>query len=109
MLIAKGAQVNARDDSTLRTPLHCAAARWRFNESFRSQLAIINALINAGADVNAKALNNETPLHATFDIDIAKVLVGAGASVNAQTSDGRSGSRLFSLLEVIQSERNLSS
>jgi len=45
---------------------------------------VINTLINAGADVNAKDEDGNTPLHAAVGIDDLKTLIEAGADVNAR-------------------------
>ena len=54
-LLADGADVNAKTDSFLETPLHFAA------ENGQKEVAII--LIDKGADVNAMAKWDRTPLH----------------------------------------------
>ena len=62
-----------------KTPLHSAHSA-----------KIANALIKAGADVNAKdkykvyliKRNGLTPLHKTNDADITNALIEAGADVN---------------------------
>jgi ankyrin repeat protein len=60
LLIAKGADVNAKDDQGyyLETPLHKAA--------FWGNTEIIEFLIAKGADVNAKSSSNSTPLDKTY-------------------------------------------
>ncbi len=55
LLIAKGVDVDAKDDRFIgQTPLHRAA--------WKSYKEIVELLIAAGADVNAKAVDGETPL-----------------------------------------------
>ena len=39
----------------------------------------MKVLIDAGADVNAKDIYNQTPLHVTKTAEQIKVLIGAGA------------------------------
>ena len=60
LLIAKGADVNAKDDQGyyLETPLHKAA--------FWGNTEIIEFLIAKGADVNVKSSSNSTPLDKTY-------------------------------------------
>ena len=49
---------------------------------------VAKALITAGADVNAKNSDELTPLHLAQSAGIAKALIAAGANVNAKTSSG---------------------
>ena len=79
LLIAKGADVNAKND-TGATPLHYTSAEGRKEAA--------ELLIAAGADVNAKEVNGETPLHAAAvhgHNQVVELLIGAGADVNAKT------------------------
>ncbi len=56
-------------------------------------LSIANALLKAGADVNAKTKEDYTPLHIAVQnhcsIEIIKLLLNFGADVNAKTKQGR--------------------
>lgn len=66
------------------TPLHLAATN--------PDVTALKALLAAGADVNAKDMDNITPLHMaayTNRIENAKVLLEAGADVNAESNGGR--------------------
>ena len=63
------------------TPLHDAA--WS-----NSSPAVIEALVRAGADVNARSIGNKTPLHHAAQHNanpaVVEALVRAGADVNAR-------------------------
>ena len=84
-LIDNGADVNRTDQSGLG-PLHYV--NWG---------DVATVLIDAGADVHAKANENlwaqqanggETPLHMAFEPDKIAALIAAGADVNARATDG---------------------
>ena len=84
--IANGADVNKKIHGG--TPLHIAAqGSWRAD--------IVRALVEAGADVNAKNVNLYTPLHSAAvhgesgdeSDEGVKALIESGADVNAKTSD----------------------
>ena len=80
LLIAKGADVNAKNEDSW-TSLHFAA------EGHKSKKEIAKLLIDKGADVNAKGKYEETPLHqAAFwaKSEIAELLIAKGADVNAK-------------------------
>ena len=82
-LIAHGADVNARDDGGT-TPIEEA--------SWRGETAMVALLVDKGADVkSANPLNGVTPLHAAAvkgHIGVAKVLLAAGAKIDANDKDG---------------------
>ena len=61
LLIAKGADVNAKDRQGM-TPLHFAAIK-RHNKEIKE---IVELLIAKGADVNAKTDDGGTPLNAAI-------------------------------------------
>lgn len=53
--------------------------------------AVVEALIEAGAPIEGDAEDHETPLitAASYgDVEVAKVLIGAGANVNARSKEG---------------------
>jgi len=55
----------------------------------RPSLECVNALITAGADVNARSRLGDTALmYATTSTDCVKALIAAGADVNAKTGKG---------------------
>jgi|SRR5215471_5098375 len=78
--------LDARDKDG-STPLHCAV--WKGHPE------MVEALINAGADVNARNENDHwgtTPLHAAAHANqagIAQLLIDRGADLNAKDREGR--------------------
>ena len=80
----QGINVRAKDNKYGSTPLHWAGK----NEN----LDIIAALIQAGADINAKSDSGFTPLHwAAYNNknpDIIAALIQAGADIHAKTDFG---------------------
>jgi ankyrin repeat protein len=86
LLSSDPALINARD-SDGSTPVHCAV--------WKGHLPVVAALLEAGADVNAKNQNEHwgtTPLHAAAHANqtaIAQLLIDHGAKVNAKDLGGR--------------------
>jgi len=85
MLILKaGATVDLRDSGGM-TALGRAAQGWHSKE-------VVHALVEAGADVNVRSVDNITPLHlAAFSGDLATVrfLVEHGADITAKEWQGK--------------------
>ncbi len=85
LLIAKGADVNAKEDNVIGlAPLHIAA--------FRDLREITRHLLAAGAEVNATEKTGKTPLHGAAwhgQTEIATLLIAAGADVNATDHAGK--------------------
>jgi len=50
--------------------------------------AVAKVLIAAGADVNARDLDGNTPLHCTGNFEVIKTLIAAGADTNAKNESG---------------------
>ena len=89
ILIAAGADPNARTDMNAITPLHRAAA-----EGSPSVAGTINALIDAGADPSAPDSRGQTPLHVASARSYSKAvaltaLIDAGANPMAPDANGR--------------------
>jgi len=83
LLIAAGADVNARRDENLLYGL--TALMYAADEGHTE---IVKALIAAGADVNAKTDNGSSVLlFAIARPEIAKILIDAGADVNARRDE----------------------
>ena len=93
LLIAKGADVNAKDGNTGpaysgnwkygNTPLHWAA--------YSGNREVAELLIAKGADVNALNNQGQTPLHQAAlqgNWDIVELLVAQGANINAKYGAG---------------------
>ena len=84
LLIAKGADVNAKTDNQYGdTPLHKAA--------WGGQKEMAELLISKGADVNAKSNGGATPLHYTTwrgHKEIVELLISKGADVSAKSNGG---------------------
>jgi uncharacterized protein len=65
------------------TPLHVAA--------IRGDAAMIEALLNAGAQIDAAGEHQYTPLHEAVEqghIEAVQLLLSRGASLTSQTDDG---------------------
>ena len=97
-LLAEGANPNARDESSGRTPLH----RWYYTE-------VAELLVRAGADLNAQDDQGNTPLH-YFNLSgnhgnfsKVKFLVENGADFNIANNKGeipRATKRYPELLDI---------
>jgi hypothetical protein len=68
-------------DSLGLTPLHRAANRGDF--------AAVEALLAKGADVNARGLAKQTPLHLAVTKEIVQLLISKGAQIEARDRRGR--------------------
>jgi cytohesin len=83
-LLAAGADVNAAADAGLRwTPLHEAA--------FAGHARVMQALLQAGADREARDVGGRTPLHAAVmanQIGTVRALLSAGADSRALDEGG---------------------
>ena len=84
LLIANGADVNAKDSNEAWTPLHYAA--------LNGNKELVELLIAKGADMNVKANEEWTPLHTTAlegNKEVVELLIAKGVDVNAKDVDGK--------------------
>lgn len=85
LLLDKGADPNIASYNQFRVaPLHSACAISNFE--------IVRLLIRAGANVNAKQVQDVTPLHSAAhngQTELAKLLIDNGADVNAKMESGQ--------------------
>lgn len=88
VLLAAGADVNAREPGTGRTPLH---------EAVRPGKRAVRLLLEYGADPNAVSISGQTPLHECSEyvaLEAAEVLLQAGADPQLRDREGRSAGDL---------------
>jgi ankyrin repeat protein len=85
VLLEAGARVNVAARNSMKVaPLHAAAASRR--------LEIVQMLLQAGADPNARQQEDFTPLHeaaATGQLELARLLLDRGAVVNLRSAHGK--------------------
>ncbi|MEM6689565.1 MAG: ankyrin repeat domain-containing protein [Planctomycetota bacterium] len=79
LLTEDGTLIN-KTDGDRRTPLHLAA---RYGSA-----ELVSYLLQQGSDVNARCYNDFTPLHLTRNPEIARVLIKAGADLEAKSASG---------------------
>jgi ankyrin repeat protein len=65
-----------------------AAGEYRNEDDESNRVECVRLLVEAGADVNARDKDGNTPLHDTFLSEIEKELLELGADVNARNNDG---------------------
>lgn len=65
-----------------------AAGEYRYGDKDGARAECVRLLAQAGANVNARDNNGNTPLHETFLIDVQEELLKLGADVNARNDDG---------------------
>jgi len=65
-----------------------AAADYRNSDKEGARVECVRLLAQAGASVNARDKDGNTPLHETFLTDVEEELLKLGADVNARNNDG---------------------
>ena len=65
-----------------------AAVDWRGSDKEGARVECVQLLAQAGANVNARDSDGNTPLHETFLTDVEEELLKLGADVNARNNDG---------------------
>ena len=65
-----------------------AAGDYRYRDEDGARVECVRLLAKAGADVNARDNDGNTPLHETFLTDVEEELLTLGADVNARNNDG---------------------
>jgi ankyrin repeat protein len=65
-----------------------AAGEYRYEVEDGARVECVRLLARAGADVNARDDEGNTPLHETFLTDVEEELLKLGADVNARNKDG---------------------
>jgi len=65
-----------------------AAGDWRFSDKDGARVECVRLLAQAGANVNARDNDGDTPLHETFLTDVEEELLRLGADVNARNKEG---------------------
>ena len=65
-----------------------AAGEYRYGDKDGARVECVRLLAQAGANVNARDKDGNTPLHETFLTDVEEELLKLGANVNARNNDG---------------------
>jgi ankyrin repeat protein len=74
-------------DSKGRTAIF-AAGEYRYRDEDGARAECVRLLAHAGANVNARDNDGNTPLHGTFLTDVEEELLKLGADVNARNKEG---------------------
>lgn len=101
-ILARGGDPNKPEELTLMTPLMAAET-----------VALVETLLAAGADPNARDRIGRTPLHYAVKmregVKIVPVLIRAGADINLRTADSQSVTPLFSAVDNFIEDKNRAS
>ena len=97
ILLAAGADVNARTKRSNMTALHLVCG-------VNGNPIIINHLLGYGADINAKGKDGRTPLHEAcstfFGLDAAKLLIDLGVDTQVKNDAGLTPAELDKTGEI---------
>ena len=83
LLQEEGVEIDARDETFQRTALHCAC--------INGNMELAMALVDRGADVDARDEDQRTPLHfacANGNMELVMALVKKGANVYSKSING---------------------
>ncbi|WP_128896860.1 ankyrin repeat domain-containing protein [Longirhabdus pacifica] len=86
-LIDKGANLNLQDVEG-NTALNIALYRLRSEEQQTSKEDIVLALTKANANVNLQNEEGQAALHLAYSVDMARILLDAGAKMDLKDNDG---------------------
>ena len=90
LLVEHGADVNRRWTPKLVSGEPPASNYFPLYQAARlGNPEVVEALLQKGADVHARVSHGGTALHATFDVEIGKVLQRHGADLNARNKSGQ--------------------
>lgn len=87
-LLERGANPNLKTADG-RIPLHAAVGNYCLKE--KESVALIEALVQAGSDVNMQCNTGETPMHSlkgVRGIEVAKILLKHGADIGIRDNEG---------------------
>ena len=65
-----------------------SAGEWRASDEDGDRVECVRLLVGAGANVNARDSDGNTPLHETYLTDVEEELLKLGADVNARNKEG---------------------
>jgi ankyrin repeat protein len=89
LLLKHGADVNRRFTPKAMGTVPTTGYSPLYQAARHSNAEAVEELLKSGADVRARAGNGATALHATFDVEIGRVLQRYGADLNAKNSAGQ--------------------
>lgn len=88
LLVKNGADANRRFTPKATGAVRPTGYSPLYQAARHSNAEAVEELLKGGANVRARAGNGRTVLHATFDVEIGKVLLRYGADINAKDDNG---------------------